>query len=84
MVDWAIAEVKYKPNLFNQFDCIEALDGIWKSDTIVPDELRAALEKAVQPLENIPEVMPRLVRAFGNCGRKSRHWSLCIYLGIVV
>lgn len=28
MFDWIIAEVKYKAELFKQFNCIEALDGI--------------------------------------------------------
>ncbi|KAL8658464.1 MAG: hypothetical protein Q9202_007558 [Teloschistes flavicans] len=55
MVDWAIAEVKYKAKLSTEIDCIEALDGIWKSDTIVKEELRRALMKAVQPLEDVPE-----------------------------
>lgn len=56
MVDWAIAEVNYKAKLSTEIDCIEALDGIWKSDTIVKEELRRALMKAVQPLEDVPEV----------------------------
>ncbi|KAL8800638.1 MAG: hypothetical protein Q9182_005051 [Xanthomendoza sp. 2 TL-2023] len=55
MVDWAIAEVKYKAQIFNQVDCIEALDGVWKSDTIINEELRIALEVAVQSLEDVPE-----------------------------
>lgn len=56
MFDWVIAEVKYKTEVFTQLNCIEALDGVWKSDTCVSEGLRKALEKAVRPLEDIPEV----------------------------
>ncbi|KAL8672802.1 MAG: hypothetical protein Q9168_002766 [Polycauliona sp. 1 TL-2023] len=55
MVDWAIAEVKHKAGLFPDIDCVEALDGVWKSDTIVGEELRVALNDAVKPLEDVPE-----------------------------
>ena len=55
MVDWCIDEVKYKADVFKEFDCIETLDGVWKSDTIVPEGLRLALLKAVAPLENVPD-----------------------------
>lgn len=56
MVDWAIAEVKYKAGIFEHISCIEALDGVWKSDTFVDEKLRGALELAVRPLEDVPEV----------------------------
>ena len=56
MIDWIIAEVKYKAELFKQFNCIEALDGVWKSDSLISKELGKALEKAVRPLEEVPEV----------------------------
>lgn len=56
MFDWVIAEVKYKAEVFTQLNCIEALDGVWKCDTCVSEGLRKALEKAVRPLEDIPEV----------------------------
>ncbi|KAL9035161.1 MAG: hypothetical protein Q9180_005006 [Flavoplaca navasiana] len=55
MFDWIIAEVKYKAELFKQFNCIEALDGVWKSDSLISIELKKALEKAVRPLEEVPE-----------------------------
>ncbi|KAL8756240.1 MAG: hypothetical protein Q9199_003062 [Rusavskia elegans] len=55
MFDWVIAEVKYKAEVFTQLNCIEALDGVWKSDTCVSEGLRKALEEAVRPLEDIPE-----------------------------
>ncbi|KAL8848574.1 MAG: hypothetical protein Q9221_006407 [Calogaya cf. arnoldii] len=53
--DWVIAEVRYKAEVFKQSNCIEAPDGVWKSDTILDEKLRTALEKAVRPLEDIPE-----------------------------
>lgn len=33
---------------------MESLDGIFKSDTIISNDLREALIKAVAPLENVP------------------------------
>ena len=56
MADWVINEVKYKANLLNQDNCIEALDGVWKSDTVVSSELKVALQEAVKSLEDVPEV----------------------------
>ncbi|KAL9585520.1 MAG: hypothetical protein Q9212_001473 [Teloschistes hypoglaucus] len=55
MIDWAIDEVKYKAKLFSQINHVEAVDGVWKSDSIIDEELRRALMKAVQPLENLSE-----------------------------
>ncbi|KAI4089436.1 MAG: hypothetical protein L6R37_008043 [Teloschistes peruensis] len=55
MIDWAIDEVKYKAKLFSQINYVEAVDGVWKSDSIIDEELRRALMKAVQPLENLSE-----------------------------
>ena len=56
MFDWIIAELKYKAELFNQLSCVEALDGVWKSDTLISAELQKALVRAVRPLEDVPEV----------------------------
>lgn len=56
MFDWAIAEVRYKAEIFKQTNCIEALDGVWKSDTVIGEDLRKALEKAVRQLEDVPSV----------------------------
>ncbi|KAL8690651.1 MAG: hypothetical protein Q9218_003945 [Villophora microphyllina] len=56
MFDWAIAEVKYKAQLFKQINYVEALDGVWKSDTIIDEKLRKALERAVHPLEDVSEL----------------------------
>ena len=55
MVDWCIEELKYKADVFRKFDCVETLDGIWKSDTVIPEALRTELMKAVFPLEDVPE-----------------------------
>ena len=49
-----IAELRHKAKLFHESQLVEALDGIYKSDTIVPESLRQALLKAVAPLENVP------------------------------
>lgn len=56
MVDWAIEEVKYKAGVFDKFNCIEALDGVWKSDTAVAEDLKMALQAAVKPFEDVPDV----------------------------
>ncbi|KAL8678494.1 MAG: hypothetical protein Q9186_005164 [Xanthomendoza sp. 1 TL-2023] len=61
MVDWAIAEVKYKAKILKQIDCIEALDGVWKSDTIINEELRRALDVAVWSLEDVPEINAKVI-----------------------
>ncbi|KAL8671587.1 MAG: hypothetical protein Q9168_003911 [Polycauliona sp. 1 TL-2023] len=61
MFDWVIAEVRYKAEVFKQFNYIEALDGVWKSDTAIGDKLRRALEQAVRPLEDIPEIVAKAI-----------------------
>ena len=55
MVDWCIEELKCKADFFKQTRCIETLDGVWKSDSIVSEDLKVALKHAAAPLENIPE-----------------------------
>ncbi|KAL8834093.1 MAG: hypothetical protein Q9170_003929 [Blastenia crenularia] len=56
MFDWAVAEVRHKAKVFKQVSCVEALDGVWKSDTIIGEDVRKALERAVRPLEDVPAV----------------------------
>ena len=56
MVDWAINEAKYKAELSKKINCAEPLDGVWTSDTIVPEALKLELKDAVKPLENVQEV----------------------------
>lgn len=48
-------ELKYKAEVYKTIACVETLDGVWKSDTIVPEDLKTALQKAVAPLENVPD-----------------------------
>ena len=55
MIDWCIEEMRYKADVLRQFNCVETLDGVWKSDTTVPETLRLALLKAVTPLEDVPD-----------------------------
>ena len=50
-----IAELRYKAELFGRSNYVEALDGIFKSDTIIPEDLRHALLEAVVPLDDVPE-----------------------------
>lgn len=48
-------ELKYKAEVYKTIACVKTLDGVWKSDTIVPEDLKTALQKAVAPLENVPD-----------------------------
>ena len=48
-------ELKYKAALFERYDCIETLDGVFKSDNIISENLRFALKMAVTPLEDVQE-----------------------------
>ena len=41
--------------MFEETNSIEALDGVFKSDTIVPEALRLSLIDAIKPLEDVPE-----------------------------
>ena len=50
-----IAELKYKADVFKGENLVEALNGVFKSDTIIPEHLRLALIDAVKPLEDIQE-----------------------------
>ena len=54
MFDWAIAELRYKARLLPNINCIEALDGVWKSDTIVPNSLQEKFRAAIDRLEDVP------------------------------
>jgi hypothetical protein len=55
MVDWCMAELRYKADVFRQTHCVETLDSVWKSDTLISEELRNALQRAVAPLMDVPE-----------------------------
>lgn len=50
-----IKELRHKATEYKRTQFVEALDGVHKSDTIIPQDLRQALVHAVKPLEDIPE-----------------------------
>ena len=52
--DKCIAEVRHEAQFFKESKCIETLDGVYESDTIVLRNIRQALQKAVNPLEDLP------------------------------
>ncbi|KAG5637121.1 hypothetical protein H0H81_005714 [Sphagnurus paluster] len=55
MVDWCIAELRYKANQLKPTGAISVYNGdVVKSDTAISPLLRDALKAAVAPLENIP------------------------------
>jgi hypothetical protein len=56
MVDYCIAELKYKAQLFKDIGGVSVFDGdVVKSDVVVPDSLREELKGAVNALEDVPE-----------------------------
>ncbi|KAL3461167.1 hypothetical protein BJX64DRAFT_289546 [Aspergillus heterothallicus] len=56
MVNWIIQELRWKAGLLPTNRFVQVFDdGVVKSDTVISDELRASLQRAVEPLENIPE-----------------------------
>ncbi|TFK66081.1 hypothetical protein BDN72DRAFT_772520 [Pluteus cervinus] len=55
MVDYCIAELKYKAQLLQQYNAVSVFHGdVVKSDTAVPESYRLALIQAVKPLEEVP------------------------------
>ncbi|TFK66459.1 hypothetical protein BDN72DRAFT_145431 [Pluteus cervinus] len=57
MIDWAIEEARYKSNLplFTSHGAIRVFDGdVVKSDTVIPQSVKEALQRATAPLENVP------------------------------
>ncbi|RAH67596.1 DUF4246 domain-containing protein [Aspergillus aculeatinus CBS 121060] len=55
MIDWIIEELHYKAEFFLCQGMVKVFDeGIMKSDSIVPEDLRLALLAAVRPLEDVP------------------------------
>ncbi|PYI15988.1 hypothetical protein BO99DRAFT_294313, partial [Aspergillus violaceofuscus CBS 115571] len=56
MLDWIFEELQYKAELFFCENLVKAFDeGVMKSDSIVPEDLRLALLAAVSPLDDVPE-----------------------------
>jgi hypothetical protein len=57
MVNWCIAEIRYKSKQFTDIGSITAFDGdVVKSDAAISPSLRKALIAAAAPLENVPDV----------------------------
>lgn len=57
MVEWCIAELRYKAKIYKETGAISVYTGdVVKSDIAVSSELKEALRAAVTPLENIPSV----------------------------
>jgi hypothetical protein len=57
MVDWVIAELRYKAQIFKTVGALSVYDGdVAKSDTAVRIEVKKALQAAVNDLEDIAEV----------------------------
>ncbi|KAL2844164.1 hypothetical protein BJY01DRAFT_215221 [Aspergillus pseudoustus] len=55
MLNWIIQELRWKASRLPQNQFVEVFDdGVVKSDTAVPQELRARLQSAVAPLEDVP------------------------------
>ena len=56
MIDWCISELRYKADLYSRKKFINVYKGdVVKSDTIVPDSVKNALQVMVTCLEDIPE-----------------------------
>ncbi|KAG6909613.1 hypothetical protein DXG01_016395 [Tephrocybe rancida] len=55
MVEWCIAELRYKAKIFEKTGAVSVFNGdVVKSDTTVPLSLKEALKAAVAPLEQVP------------------------------
>ncbi|GLB36554.1 putative protein of unknown function (DUF4246) [Lyophyllum shimeji] len=56
MVDWCIAELRYKTKTFERIGAINVYDGdVVKSDKAIPESLKEALKIAAARLERVPE-----------------------------
>lgn len=53
--DWCIAELRHKTKHYKETGCVESVDGVFKSDSAIPNTLKHALRRAISPLENIPD-----------------------------
>jgi len=57
MVDWVLAELRWKAGVFAETGGVAVYDGdVVKSDTVVSPETKKLLQDAVVPLENVPDV----------------------------
>lgn len=57
MMDWVIAELRWRVPLFKSTGAIFVYNGdVVKSDIAIPADLKSALRNAVKPLEKIPDI----------------------------
>lgn len=55
MTSWCIEELKFKAKQFEKTGFVSVFNGdVLKSDTVIPDALQVALQKAVKILEDVP------------------------------
>jgi hypothetical protein len=58
MVDWCINELRYKTKIFEQTGAVAIHRGdVVKSDVAIPTALKERLQRAVAPLEQVPEIL---------------------------
>ncbi|KAL2861935.1 hypothetical protein BJX68DRAFT_223519 [Aspergillus pseudodeflectus] len=56
MINWIIQELRWKAGIFAATRFVEVFDdGVVKSDSAISQELRTALQRAVAPLEDVPD-----------------------------
>lgn len=57
MMDWIVAELRYRCESFSKTGILTVYNGeVVKSDNAVSESLKKALQTAVKPLEDVPEV----------------------------
>ncbi|KAG5639577.1 hypothetical protein H0H81_010778 [Sphagnurus paluster] len=56
MIDWCLAELRYKAKIFSQTGAVSVYTGdVVKSDTVISPALQEALKNGVAALESVPE-----------------------------
>ncbi|KAL4909565.1 hypothetical protein BDW74DRAFT_83181 [Aspergillus multicolor] len=56
MMDWIIRELQWKAGILSDTGFVKVFDdGVVKSDTVIAEDLKAALKEAVRPFENVPQ-----------------------------
>ena len=57
MVDWVIAELRYKSKIFQKTGAVKVYNGdVVKSDIAIPEHLKEVLKAATKSLEDVPDV----------------------------
>lgn len=54
-IDYVLAELEYYDSLRDHSMEMSAVDDVWQSDQLIPDEIKQALITSVYSLENVPE-----------------------------